>query len=78
MHLQSCKTENEKLYRILYEYDVGFHSLIDNTFLDVAISNLKDRLVYVNKTLADLPGIQLASYGINRSKNSFTQRIEDE
>jgi len=51
--------KNEELNKILYESELGFRSLVENAFLGIAISDLKGRLVYVNKALADLAGYSI-------------------
>jgi PAS domain S-box-containing protein len=46
--------------KILFKSEQVFRSLVENAFVGIAISDLRGRLKYVNKTLADLLGYSVS------------------
>lgn len=60
MTAQSNSAKDEDSDKILFESEQAFRSLVENAFVGIAISDLKGRLKYVNKALADLLGYSVS------------------
>ncbi|MBX5329244.1 PAS domain S-box protein [Candidatus Bathyarchaeota archaeon A05DMB-5] len=60
MATQYDSAKDEDLGEILLESEQAFRSLVENAFVGVAVSDLKGRLKYVNKALADLLGYSVS------------------
>ncbi|MEM2118225.1 MAG: PAS domain S-box protein [Candidatus Bathyarchaeia archaeon] len=56
MAAQYDGAKDENSDRILFKCEQAFRSLVENAFVGIAISDLRGRLKYVNKALADLLG----------------------
>lgn len=60
MAAQYDGAKDENSDRILFKCEQAFRSLVENAFVGIAISDLKGRLKYVNKALADLLGYSVS------------------